>query len=210
MAPVKQRYRTAIDFRPDSRCLYIAFNKPYGVLTQFTRPAESDKQSLADFGFPPGVYPLGRLDADSEGLLLLSDDKWLNKVLLSPTFRHRRTYLVQVENLPSQEQLSVLERGIVIQGKKTLPASARLLDGEPDIPPRPVPIRFRKSIPTAWIELSLVEGRNRQVRHMTAAVGCPSLRLVRTAIGALCLLALDLAPGQWMPLSPEQLQQALQ
>lgn len=199
----------AFQFRPDGRCRYIAFNKPYGVLSQFTRPEGNNSGTLADFGFPQEVYPLGRLDADSEGLLLLSDDRRLNQVLLNPSFRHKRSYLVQVENVPTVEKLSILERGVLIKGEKTLPASARLLSDEPELPPRPVPIRFRKSIPTCWLELSLIEGRNRQVRHMTANIGCPTLRLIRTAIGALRLDALKIAPGEWIELSPEQLMQAL-
>lgn len=193
--------------RPD--CAYIAFNKPYGVLTQFTWPAGSDKQTLSGFGFPPRVYPLGRLDYDSEGLLLLADDPRLNRLLLDPAFRHERTYLVQVEHIPDRSRLKQLEEGIRIGGARTLPARVELLDAEPELPDRPVPVRFRKTVPTAWLRLTLREGRNRQVRRMTAAIGCPTLRLVRTTIGQLSLASLNLAPGQWMELNPDQVLAAL-
>jgi 23S rRNA pseudouridine2457 synthase len=195
-------------FVPAANRLYLAFFKPYGCLTQFTPEPGSDKETLSTFGFPREVYPLGRLDWNSEGLLLLSDDGGLNFELLNPEKGHRRTYLVQVENIPSAEALRKLETGIELDGRKTLPAQATLIE-EPAMPPRAVPIRFRKSIPTAWISLTLTEGRNHQVRRMTAAVGHPTLRLVRTAIGKLNLLALHLEPGQWRKLSAGELQDAL-
>lgn len=204
-----ERNNNIVQFRPVAGRTYIAFNKPYAVLSQFTQPAESDKSTLAEFGFPPDVYPLGRLDYDSEGLLLLSDDGRLNQLLLKPSGGHPRTYLAQVENIPSPEQLALLVKGVVIKGYKTLPASVELLDAEPELPVRPVPVRFRKSIPTAWLKLTLTEGRNRQVRHMTAAAGCPTLRLVRVAIGRLNLFNLGLAPGEWVRLSGEQLLHSL-
>ncbi len=184
--------------------IYIAFNKPYAVLCQFSVSPDSDKTTLAAFDFPPDVYSVGRLDYDSEGLLILSDDARLNGELLSPQKKHGRTYLAQVEHLPSTEQLTMLRKGVLIEGKRTLPARARVLEQEPQLPPRPVPIRERKTIPTCWLELTLSEGRNRQVRKMTAAVGCPTLRLVRVQIGKLDLFSLDLAPGQWTDLNQEE------
>lgn len=179
----------------------LAFHKPYGVLSQFT-PDGSPNRTLAGFGFPPQVYPLGRLDADSEGLLLLSEEPGLNTRLLDPTQAHRRTYWVQVERIPSPESLETLSRGLVIQGRRTLPARAWMLSPQPEIPPRDPPIRFRKNVPACWIAVELVEGRNRQVRRMTAGIGHPTLRLVRQKIGEFGLA--DLAPGSWRPLTPEE------
>ena len=192
-------------FRPSTSLLYLAFFKPYGVLSQFTQPADSDKRTLAEFAFPRNVYPIGRLDWDSEGLLLLSDDPSLNNALLNPQHGHKRSYLVQVENLPQSEALNQLSTGILIKQERTMPALARVLQEEPDMPPRPVPIRFRKNIPTGWIELTLTEGKNRQVRKMTAAVGHPTLRLLRISIGSLRLSDLGLQPGEWISLSPTQI-----
>ncbi len=191
-------------FRINPQKKYIAFNKPYAVLCQFSQPENSNKKTLADFGFPKDVYSVGRLDFDSEGLLILSDDGRLNSRLLLPRSGHERSYYACVENIPSAIQLQKLKAGIVIEGKKTLPAKAKLLTEEPQLPPRPVPIRERKNIPTAWIELKLIEGRNRQVRKITAAVGCPTLRLVRIAIGNLGLFSLNLAPGEWKFLDEQQ------
>jgi 23S rRNA pseudouridine2457 synthase len=193
---------TRPSFTPRADRLYLAFYKPYGVLSQFTQPPDSEKQTLALFDFPPDVYPIGRLDWDSEGLLLFSDDGSLNTILLDPKNGHWRTYYVQVENIPSQTALQNLEKGVIIESKMTLPAKATLIE-EPELPPRTVPIRFRQNIPTAWIALSLTEGRNRQVRKMTAAVGHPTLRLVRQAIGSLKLDRLNLQPGQWRQLTAE-------
>jgi 23S rRNA pseudouridine2457 synthase len=168
---------------------YILFYKPYGVLSQFT--SESRWQTLRDFGpFPPTVYPVGRLDAESEGLLLLTDDNEVNHRLASPKYEHPKTYLVQVEHSPDENALSRLRNGFVIEKKKTKPAEVRVLSEEPTLPTRPVPVRFRKTISTSWLELTLQEGRNRQVRKMTAAVGCPTLRLVRTKIGFLTIQGL--------------------
>lgn len=178
--------------------MLIAFHKPYGVLSQFT-PDGSPNRTLAEFGFPAGVYPIGRLDSDSEGLLLLSDEAALNQRLLHPTRGHERIYWVQVERIPSAEALATLTRGVVIQGHKTLPCRARMLDPQPVVPPRDPPIRFRKSVPDCWIELELVEGKNRQVRRMTAAIGHPTLRLLRTQIGAYRLEGWP--AGQWRELS---------
>lgn len=169
---------------------YILFYKPYGVLSQF-RPEHGHK-TLKDFGpFPSDVYPVGRLDVDSEGLLLLTNDNALKHRTSDPKFGHPKTYLVQVERIPNEEALKKLRSGVMIEGKKTKPAEIRLLKEEPNLPPRPVPIRFRKNVPTAWIEITLREGRNRQVRKMTAAVGHPTLRLIRTKIGELTLDGLE-------------------
>jgi 23S rRNA pseudouridine2457 synthase len=176
---------------------YIIIHKPYGVLSQFT-PELPGQRTLAEFNLPKDLYAAGRLDSDSEGLLLLTNDGPLIKKLLQPGTGHERTYLVQVEGIPSAEAIARLEQGIEIQGYRTLPARARLLELEPILPPREPPIRVRKHIPTSWIELTLLEGKNRQVRRMTAAVGYPTLRLVRTVIGKITLK--DLEQGQWREL----------
>ncbi len=197
-------------FKPRDGRRYLAFNKPYAVLSQFTQPAEGGKRTLSEFGFPPGVYSIGRLDYDSEGLLLLSDDPALNNYLLAPDRAHPRTYLVQVDGIPTAAALRRLAEGVEIEGRRTRPAIAELLPEPPDLPERSVPIRVRKAIPTAWISLTLTEGRNRQVRRMTAAVGYPTLRLVRRAIGALTLDALRLEPGRWRPLDSTALALVLQ
>lgn len=178
--------------------MILAFNKPYGVLSAFT-PDGSPNRTLAEFGFPPRVYPLGRLDADSEGLLLLSDEARWNARLLDPRHGHRRTYWVQVERIPTAESLSRLAAGVVIQGHRTLPCRAWQLDPQPQVPPRDPPVRFRKTVPDCWIALELVEGKNRQVRRMTAAIGHPTLRLMRVRIGGFELG--DLGPGRWRPLT---------
>jgi 23S rRNA pseudouridine2457 synthase len=182
----------------------LVFNKPYGVLSQFT-PDGSPNRPLADFHFPTDVYPIGRLDADSEGLLLLSDEPQLNFELLDPERSHQRTYWVQVEGLPGPQAIRDLQRGVLIQGRRTRPCKAEVLDPQPVIPAREPPIRFRKSVPTTWIELSLTEGRNRQVRRMTASVGHPTLRLIRVAIGAFRLG--DLQTGQWREMSAREREQ---
>jgi 23S rRNA pseudouridine2457 synthase len=174
--------------------MLIAFNKPFGVLSQFTRD-DSPNRTLAEFGFPPNVYTIGRLDADSEGLLLLSDETALNARLLQPREGHPRVYWVQVEGVPTSEDLARLSRGVIVQARRTLPCRAWMLDPQPDVPARIPPIRFRKTVPDCWIELELVEGKNRQVRRMTAAVGFPTLRLVRVQIGNFA--PRDLAAGQW-------------
>jgi len=178
----------------------IRFFKPYGVLTKFT-DAEG-RPTLKDFIDLPQVYPAGRLDMDSEGLLLLTDDAALQARLLEPRFAHPRTYWVQVENIPDANALEKLRRGVVIQGRKTRPAVVALLPSEPTLPPRNPPIRQRQNIPTAWLEITLTEGRNRQVRRMTAAVGHPTLRLVRIKVGEITLEGL--APGEWRRLSTEE------
>ena len=186
--------------------MLLAFQKPYGVLSQFTADG-SPNRTLAEFGFPKGVYPIGRLDADSEGLLLLSDEGELNQRLLHPRRGHSRVYHVQVERVPSLESLHRLERGLVIQGDRTLPCRARILDPAPVIAPRDPPIRYRKNVADCWIELDLVEGRNRQVRRMTAAVGHPTLRLVRAQIGGYTAAGLEL--GQWKELGLAERHQVL-
>jgi pseudouridine synthase len=180
----------------------LALWKPYGVVSRFT-PA-GGHPGLATLIELRGAWPVGRLDHDSEGLLLLTDDGALAHRLTTPRFAHPRTYWAEVERVPGAAALARLAAGVVIQGRRTRPAEARLLEAPPPLPPRPVPIRFRKAVPTAWLELTLREGRNRQVRRMTAAVGHPTLRLVRVAIGPLRLLELGLAPGAWRPLAPAE------
>jgi 23S rRNA pseudouridine2457 synthase len=208
--------------------MLIAFNKPYGVISQFTDDG-SPNRTLAEFGFPKNVYPIGRLDADSEGLLLLSDEAELNQRLLHPRHAHEREYWVQVEKIPTIEVLQKLSRGVSIQGRATLPCRAWLLEPQPEIssvaadvsrlnnsvsqsgltsaatiiiPPRIPPIRFRKSVPDCWIGLELIEGKNRQVRRMTAAIGHPTLRLMRVRIGNFTLN--NLAAGEWRELNDEE------
>lgn len=193
--------------RPGRR--YIALNKPFDVISQFTPIEGSDAATLSEFGIPKGLYPVGRLDHDSEGLLLLSDDPALTTALHGRTGVHWRTYLVQVERIPSAETLDRLASGVVVKGRTTLPCRVQLLAQPPELPPRPVPIRVRKTVSDCWLELQLAEGRNRQVRRMTAAVGHPTLRLWRESIGALSLRRLKLAPGQWRALRPEELRLAL-
>jgi len=213
-----------------SRQMVIAFHKPYGVVSQFTgdwpRRSAADaggsaNRTLAEFGFPKNVYPIGRLDADSEGLLLLSDEPEWNERLLHPRHAHEREYWAQVEKIPTPEALKRLARGVVVQGRKTLPCRAWLLEPQPEevgsalrarrgamgtsrptILPRDPPIRFRKTVPTCWIGLELIEGKNRQVRRMTATIGHPTLRLIRVRIGYFWLG--DLPQGQWNILSAEE------
>ena len=177
--------------------MLLAFNKPYGVISQFTSDGSANR-TLAEFGFPKGVYPIGRLDADSEGLLLLSDEPELNEKLLHPRHAHEREYWVQVERIPERDSLERLASGVAVQGRKTLPSRAWILEPQPDLPPRVPPIRFRKSVPTCWIGLELIEGKNRQVRRMTAAIGHPTLRLIRVRIGGFRLSGL--AEGKWKEL----------
>ncbi|MNK80932.1 Ribosomal large subunit pseudouridine synthase E [compost metagenome] len=176
---------------PSSRL--IRFNKPYGVLSQFT--PEGRWRGLKDFIDLPGVYVAGRLDADSEGLLLLTDDGKLQARIADPRFKMEKTYWVQVEGVPTDEALAALRNGVQLNDGPTRPARARRLDPPPDVWHREPPIRERKLIPTAWLELAISEGRNRQVRRMTAAVGLPTLRLIRAAIGPYTLDGL--APGTW-------------
>ena len=181
--------------------MILAFHKPCGVLSQFT-PDGSPNRSLGEFGFPSSVYPIGRLDADSEGLLLLSDEPQWNVRLLAPGRHVTKTYWALVERSPSREALARLEAGIPLDGKLTLPAQARILHPQPTVPPRDPPVRIRKSISDFWIELQIHEGRNRQVRRMTAAVGHPTIRLLRVAIGGLGLG--DLASGCWREVTADE------
>ncbi len=179
---------------------YLLFYKPFRVLSQFT--GDGSKRTLAGFISVPGVYPVGRLDYDSEGLLLLTDDGAAQHRLADPRFEHPRTYWVQVEGEVDEKALTRLSGRLKIQDYRTKPCLARKI-AEPELPPRDPPIRFRRDIPTSWIELTLTEGRNRQVRRMTAAVGYPTLRLVRSAIGKLRLDGL--APGTWRTVLPNEL-----
>ena len=218
--------------------MLIAFHKPFGVLSQFTSDG-SPNRALAEFGIPKNIYAIGRLDADSEGLLLLSDEAQWNEKFLHPRHAHEREYWAQIEKIPTRESLDRLQRGLLIQGRKTLPCRAWVLEPQPEvahqqssagvsparvgeagelhaltrspgrrdacatlIPQRNPPIRFRKSIPDCWIGLEIVEGKNRQVRRMTAAIGHPTLRLVRVRIGKFWLGALP--PGKWRGLSLEE------
>ncbi|MCU0641566.1 MAG: pseudouridine synthase [Candidatus Margulisbacteria bacterium] len=172
---------------------YVIFNKPYGVLCQFTDQA--GRSTLKDYIPFPAIYPVGRLDFDSEGLLLLTDDGQLNHRLADPRYKQPKTYWAQVEGNPNEEQRRKLEDGVIIGGSKTRPAKVAILTEPPAIWERSKPIRFRKTVPTTWLAITLSEGMNRQVRKMTAAVGLPCLRLVRSAIGPLQLGSLQ--PGQY-------------
>ncbi len=183
--------------------MIIALNKPYGVLSQFTPEPGSMYTTLEQFGLPPDVYPVGRLDADSEGLLLLSDEKGLVSRLLEPVNAHRRTYWVQVEGRPASEALRKLESGLELNGYVTLPCTVRLLEPEPELWPRMPPIRYRASVPTTWLEMTLTEGKNRQVRRMTAKIGHPTLRLIRSSSAGLELSALGLGYGAWCVLGAD-------
>jgi 23S rRNA pseudouridine2457 synthase len=227
------------NLQPETFFVLIAFHKPFGVLSQFTgdlprqcasTTGGSPNRTLAEFGFPKNVWPIGRLDADSEGLLLLSDEPAWNEKLLHPRHAHEREYWAQVEKIPAADSLKKLGKGVLVQGRKTLPARAWLLEPQPgvssvaadvsrlDIPisqsgltsaaakirifPRNPPIRFRKCVRDCWIGLELVEGKNRQVRRMTAAIGHPTLRLIRVRIGGFWLA--DLQPGQWRILDEQE------
>jgi 23S rRNA pseudouridine2457 synthase len=181
---------------------YILFFKPFGVLSQFT--PEGKWKSLKEFGpFPLSVYPVGRLDAESEGLLLLTDDNRVKQHLTDPIHHFPKTYIVQVEGIPDEGALQQLRTGVIVEGRLTEKAGVMRLDSEPLLPPRPVPIRFRKNIPTSWIEMTLHEGRNRQIRKMTAAIGFPALRILRSRIGF--LTADGLEPGQHRFLSENEI-----
>lgn len=189
---------------------YILLNKPYGVVCQFSK-SQGNEATLADYVPVPGVYPVGRLDADSEGLVLLTDDGQLQHVFTDPKFGHSKTYWAQVEGVPTPEALDTLRNGVLLPGYRTKyrtrPAKARVLDPAPEVWERNPPIRFRAKIPVTWIEVELQEGRNRQVRKMTAKVGFPTLRLVRVAIGELRVDGLQ--PGEWRELTASELARTL-
>ena len=173
--------------------MVILFNKPFGVLSQFT--PEAGHRALDEFGFPPNVYAAGRLDHDSEGALLLTDDGKLIKKLLDPKFEHPRSYLAQVDGQITQEAVNQLKKGVTIKGYRTKPCQAEIVAPPENLWERIPPIRYRANIPTSWVRLTLIEGKNRQVRHSTAAVGFPTLRLIRVQIGNISLG--DLQPGEW-------------
>jgi 23S rRNA pseudouridine2457 synthase len=175
--------------------MLIALNKPYLVHCKFTDDQVPPRPTLAQFGLPPRVYVAGRLDHDSEGLLLLTDDGKLNQRLTDPRWKAPKTYWVQVEGTATVEALAKLRAGVELRDGLTLPAEARAIDEPPGLWPRTPPIRYRKTVPDRWLELVIREGRNRQVRRMTAAVGLPTLRLIRAAIGPYTLAGL--APGAW-------------
>jgi 23S rRNA pseudouridine2457 synthase len=181
--------------------MILVFHKPYGVLSQFT-PDGSPNRTLAEFAFPKGVYPIGRLDADSEGLLLLSDEAGLNTRLLDPERGHPRRYWAQVERIPESASLDRLAAGVTIQDYTTRPCRIWMLDPQPEVPPRDPPIRVRKSVPDCWIALELTEGKNRQVRKMTASIGHPTLRLLRVQVGNLELG--EMKAGDWKELAHEE------
>jgi len=196
---VSQAIRSAHQNTPRT----IAFNKPYGVLPCFT---DADgRPTLAEYIDLQGVYAAGRLDLDSEGLLLLTTDGRLAHYITDPQHKLPKVYLAQIERVPNEEVLEQLREGVVLNGKKTKLAEVCLLTGDPQLPERPVPIRFRKNVPTAWIEMTLREGLNRQVRRMTAAVGHPTLRLVRVAIGPIVLGGIR--PGEWRDLTSSEIEQ---
>ncbi|MEM7592826.1 MAG: pseudouridine synthase [Cyanobacteria bacterium P01_A01_bin.83] len=190
---------------------YILFYKPYGVLCQFTDNNDNPRPTLKEYIPIPHVYPVGRLDLDSEGLLLLTDNGQIQNRLANPKFAHPRTYYVQVERIPGESALNKLRKGVTIKNYRTRPAKVRLLSNEPSLPPRTPPIRDRKSVPTCWLEITLTEGKNRQVRRMTAAVGFPTLRLVRMAIGNhnSRLTLADLQPGKWRELTNDEVKKLI-
>lgn len=189
--------------RSGPAAMLIALNKPYRVLSQFS-PSDA-KRTLAELIDIPGVYPAGRLDYDSEGLLLLTDSGALQHAIAHPRIKLVKTYWAQVEGVPDEKALTALRTGIDLGDCVTRPATARMIAPPANLWPRDPPIRMRQSIPTAWIELRITEGKNRQVRRMTAAVGHPTLRLIRGAIGELSLDDLNLAPGQWCQVDARQL-----
>ncbi len=185
---------------------YLLFYKPYGVLCQFTDNSDHPRSTLKDYISIPEIYPVGRLDRDSEGLLLLTNNGQLQNRLANPKFAHPRTYYVQVEGIPDESVLDRLRNGVIIKNYRTRKSKVRLLSPEPNLPPRMPPIRDRQSIPTCWLEMILTEGKNRQVRRMTAAVGFPTLRLVRVSISGngIKLDLTNLNPGEWRELSANE------
>ena len=185
---------------------YVLFYKPYGVLCQFTDNSDRPRPTLKDYIPIPEVYPVGRLDMDSEGLLLLTNNGQLQHRLANPKFAHPRTYYVQVERIPDESALNKLRNGVTIKNYRTREAKVRLLPTEPNLPPRTPPIRDRQTVPTCWLEMTLIEGKNRQIRRMTAAVGFPTLRLVRVSIGykSQRIQLTGLRPGQWRGLTRQE------
>jgi 23S rRNA pseudouridine2457 synthase len=183
--------------------LLIAFNKPFGVVCKFS--PEPGKPTLADFIDVPRVYPAGRLDTDSEGLLLLTDDGALQARISSPRHKLAKVYWAQVEGVPTPQAIEALRHGVDLGDFTTQPAQARVIDEPANLWPRDPPIRYRAKIPTSWVELTLREGKNRQVRRMTARVGFPTLRLVRAAIGRIHVQSLGLPPGAWREVGPADL-----
>ena len=191
--------------RNRSKTRTLLFCKPYKVLSSFTDP--EGRPTTGDFVAVPGVYAAGRLDYDSEGLMLLTSDGKLAHRITHPKYKLKKVYLVNVENIPDEAALRQLRQGVLIQNKQTRPAGIELLPTPPDLFPRSTPIRYRKNIPTAWLKVTLVEGRKRQIRRMTAAVGHPTLRLIRVAIGPLHLA--NLTPGEWRDLTSAELEKLL-
>jgi 23S rRNA pseudouridine2457 synthase len=185
-----------------NRSRTLAFNKPYGVLSSFTDP--QGRPTLAGYIPIPNVYAAGRLDFDSEGLLLLTSDGRLAHRIMDPKQKLPKVYWVQVERIPDADAQHKLQEGVLLGGRRTRPAQVYLFPDPPQCPPRPVPIRYRKSVPTAWIRVTVAEGQNRQIRRMTAAVGHPALRLIRVAIGPITLG--DLQPGQWRELTDTEVE----
>lgn len=185
---------------------YILFYKPYGVLCQFTDNSDNPRPTLKDYISIPEVYPVGRLDLDSEGLLLLTNNGQLQNRLANPKFAHPRTYYVQVERIPHESALNKLRNGVTIKNYRTRKAKVCLLPTKPNLLPRIPPIRDRQSVPTCWLEITLTEGKNRQVRRMTAAVGFPTLRLIRISLGSNAdkLDITGLKPGQWRELTAKE------
>lgn len=180
---------------------YILFHKPYGVLSQFT--PEDGAKSLGEFSLPKDVYPAGRLDKDSEGLLLLTDDGPLIEKLLNPKNEKPKTYWVLVERIPTEDELGKMRNGLKIEDYETRPCQVKILDPQPEIPPRDPPVRVRKTVADVWIEVRIVEGKNRQVRKMTAAIGHPTLRLIRMKIANLDLGMLK--AGEWMEIPKSEI-----
>jgi len=196
-----RRYYPQQPARPAKPVRTLIFCKPYKVLSSFTDP--EGRSTVGDYVPVPDVYAAGRLDYDSEGLLLLTSDGSLAHRITHPRYKLEKRYLVQVENIPDEAALGQLRRGVMVKEVQTQPAQVELLPADPPLFPRSEPIRYRKSVPTAWLQITIQEGRKRQIRHMTAAVGYPTLRLVRIAIGPISLG--DLLPGRWRDLSRSEL-----